>query len=348
AADIEPYQMDLRPLALARAAGRGDAIVVNMEPDSFDIVFITAGLPTVIHTISPRRDGATLEDNIRRLADELAKMAAFYQSGHPESPLSPATPLLLTGELAAGPPAIGLLQGEVEYPVAPLLPPVALPPELPAASFTASIGLALKKTNIKTPRQGDAPFHDININIFTGKYRRSRAPALPAGYIITGVLLAAAIVFLYPFYQAAWQLKAGNSARLAELDNLTREVGLATLTAEETVKKEETLREIITGTRAVRSVRESILGDRGNFTDYLGKVTLALPPGTDFTSVEMDSGRVTLQGEADSVFTVIDYATALEAAGAFREVRITRLDEAESAFSGEAGNVIKFEIIMSR
>jgi type IV pilus assembly protein PilB len=36
--DIEPYLMDLQPLALARAASRREAIIVNMEPDCFDIV----------------------------------------------------------------------------------------------------------------------------------------------------------------------------------------------------------------------------------------------------------------------------------------------------------------------
>src|SRR3972149_7400323 len=53
-AGIAPYLMDLQSLALARAANRSDAIVVNMEPDCFDIVFIAGGIPAVIHTVNPR------------------------------------------------------------------------------------------------------------------------------------------------------------------------------------------------------------------------------------------------------------------------------------------------------
>jgi hypothetical protein len=132
-AGIEPDTMELHPLALARAANRRDAIVVSLDPDSFDIVFIADGVPGVIHTIGPRGEGATLEDNIRRLADELTKTAAFYQSSHPESRLTPVTPLLLTGDLASE-AAGGLLQAEVEYPVEPLNPPAAFPPALPLAS----------------------------------------------------------------------------------------------------------------------------------------------------------------------------------------------------------------------
>src|SRR4030042_832250 len=135
-AGVEPYLMDLRPLALARTAERSDAIVVNLEPDCFDIVFITGGVPMVIHTLTPRGEGATLEDNIRRLADELTKTAAFYPSNHPEVQLSPSTPLLLTGVLAADSPASALLQSEIEYPIEPLVPPVEFPKGLPVALST--------------------------------------------------------------------------------------------------------------------------------------------------------------------------------------------------------------------
>src|SRR4030042_208394 len=51
-AGIELYLMDVRPLALARAAHRSNAIVGNITADCFEIVFITHGLPSVIHTIN--------------------------------------------------------------------------------------------------------------------------------------------------------------------------------------------------------------------------------------------------------------------------------------------------------
>src|SRR4030042_1716586 len=134
-ADIEPYLMDLRPLALARTANRSEEIIVNMEPDCFDIVFIKKGLPTVIHSITPRSEGASLEDNIRRLADELTKTAAFYQSNHPEIQLDGNLPLLLTGQLAAEVVVNGLLQAEKNYPIERLIPAVEYPQTLPTTSY---------------------------------------------------------------------------------------------------------------------------------------------------------------------------------------------------------------------
>jgi len=356
-AGVEPYLMDLRPLALARAANRGDAIVVNLQPDCFDIVFIANGIPTVIHTISPRSEEATLEDNIRRLADELAKTAAFYQSSHPESQLSPTTPLLLTGELAAEAPARGLLQAEVEYPVEPLVPPAEFPPELPLAAFAASIGLALKKTPQKAAAKGEETrFHDININILSGKYRKSKAQPLPARYILLGIFLTIAVIFLFPLYQGRSQLSTENAGLQTELHSVSRQVNLASLIAEETARTEDIIQEIIASTETLNLATRSILGNRGDYTSNLQLVAEVLPPGTYFTSIEIDNHRIITRGETDSVFTVIDYATALEAKNTFSEVRITELDEARSITSEAdetettpgGGSVITFEILVNK
>jgi Tfp pilus assembly PilM family ATPase/Tfp pilus assembly protein PilN len=356
AAKIEPYLMDLRPLALARSANRRDAIVVNLQPDSFDIVFITNGIPTVIHSISPRSERATLEDNIRRLADELSKTAAFYQSNHPEGRLDATTPLLLTGELAAEAPVSGLLQAEVEYPVEPLSPPVEFPAELPVASYTASIGLALKNvTHRAAPRGEESGFHDININILSGKYRKSKARPIPAGYLLLGVFLAIAVIFLFPLYQSWNQKKAENAGLEDELNAVSRKVNLAGLVAEETTGKEEAIREILADTEALESAVQSILGNRGVYSLNLQRITEKLPPQTHFTSIEIGDNAITARGETDSVFSVIEYAIALEGQKEFSEVRITRLDEEisiaseveETETAPEQISVITFEILIN-
>jgi len=221
-AGIAPYLLDLQGLALARVARRRDAIVVNLEPDCFDIVFIAEGIPAVIHAISPRSEGATLEDNIKRLADELTKTAAFYQSRHPESTLGPGTPLLLTGDQAMVTPASGLLQSETEYPLESLAPPVDFPPDLPVTSYTANIGLALKKMPSKAGAGGEAGgYHDININIFSGKYRKVKPKPLSAGYILLRAFLAVAIVLIYPLYQSLDKVKDNNVRQESEFSDIS-------------------------------------------------------------------------------------------------------------------------------
>lgn len=356
-AGLEPYLMDLQPLALTRAANRGDAIVVNLEPDCFDIVFIADGIPTIMHNISPRGEGATLEDNIRRLVDELTKTVAFYESSHPETSFSPATPLLLTGELAAEATTSGLLQTEIEYPVEPLIPPLEFPPDLPVALYAANMGLALKKLPQKMKAKGEAArFHDININILSGKYRKARVRPVPIGYILLGMFLVLAIGCLFPFYQARSQLATENIKRQTELREVNRELNLARLTIEVATETENSIKEITTSVETWRQGQLKILSSRGDFTNNLRLVTDALPLQTYFRSIEIGHGLITVQGETDSPFTVVSYADALEAKETYSEVRITEIDEAGAVITEDAetetvpaeSSVIIFEIFMKK
>jgi type IV pilus assembly protein PilM len=349
-ASVEPYLMDLRPLALARAANRSDAIVVNLDPDCFDIVFIAGGIPRVIHSIIPRGEGATLEDNIRRLADELSKTVAFYQSSHPESQLSPSTPLLLTGELADETPASGLLQSEIEY-------PMEFPPEFPIASYAASIGLALKKIPPKTPARGEKNrFYDININLLAGKYRKTKAKSRSMSYILLGISLAIAIVLLFPLYQARTQLNAENAGLENDLLEVSRALNLANIAAEKAARMEDNIRQITASTEVIKTANQHILGTRGDFTANLQTVTITLPPRTYFTLIETNNDLITVRGETDSVFTAIDYATALESKKTFSDIRITKLDEASTVLSGNdetettstVASMITFEILIKK
>lgn len=351
-AGVEPYLMDVRPLALARAANRSDAIAVNMEPDCFDIVFITQGLPTVIHTISPRGEGATLEDNIHRLADELTKTAAFYQSNHPDINLNGNLPLLLTGEMAADAATGQMLQSEVEYEIEPLIPPLDFPDQLPVTSYTTSIGLATKRTSIKPTGGGEARFFDININVLEGKYRKPKAKPINVRYLVFAVLLLAAIACIYPLYQANTQTVAENSALENELNVINREIYLAALNNEEASITREIISETQTTADILEAANKDIFGVKGVFNTRLQQVTLDIPLNTSFTSIEIQKNVITISGETSDIFSVIDYAASLEAEGIFKQVRITELDETlvatgetdEDGSSLSQVNVITFEI----
>ena len=85
-AGIQPYMVDLRGLALARAANRADAILLSLEPDYFDIVVVANGRPATMHTAMPRGEGANIEDNVMRAVDELTKTIGFHNGSHPEEP----------------------------------------------------------------------------------------------------------------------------------------------------------------------------------------------------------------------------------------------------------------------
>jgi Tfp pilus assembly protein PilN len=353
-AKVEPYLIELRPLALARVANRSDAIVVSMEPDCFDIVLIANGLPSVIHTLSPRGEGATVEDNIYRLANELTKIAAFNQANYPNTQISPSTPLLLTGESAAEAITSGLLQSQIEYQIEPLVPPVESPKDLPLAEYTTSIGLALKKTPLKPPSDGNVTrFHDINVNILAGEYLKPKAKPISMMNLVSAILLVIAIALLYPLSLARAQVTDENQTLELELNRITRQLDLARLTMEQTTQTEANINEIEALAAALKAANESILGTEGYFEDGLRWVILNMPTTVFFTSIVVLQDSITIQGEADDPFTVIQYAASLEAQGIFKEVRIVRIHEAVVTIpdlegtesTPEEATVIVFEIL---
>jgi Tfp pilus assembly protein PilN len=225
------------------------------------------------------------------------------------------------------------------------------------ASYAASIGLALKRAPPKTPARGEkSRFYDININLLAGKYRKTRAKPPPIGYILFGISLAIAIVLLFPLYQARTQLNTENAGLQTDLLEVSRELNLGNLAAEKAARTEDTIRQITASTEVIKTANQHILGSRGHFTANLQLVTLTLPPQTYFTSIETDNMLITIRGETDSVFTAIDYATALESEKAFSDVRITRLDEAgtvlsetdETTTTPTEFRIITFEILIKK
>jgi Tfp pilus assembly protein PilN len=346
-AGIEPYLMGLRPLALSRTAERSDAIIVNVEASCFDIVFVSGGIPRVIHTITPRSETATVEDNILRLADELTKTAVFFQSNNPDTKIDKSTPLLLTGDWAANPAVVGLVKTEVEYPVEPLIAQVEAPPDFPMDTYAALYGLALKKFPQKTAaKTRGANYLDININILSGKYRKPKAKPVPRKYVLTWLVIGIAIALLYPLYQARAHVLSSNAALEIEVNNITHQVTIATLISEDNAAKEATILSLKTETDAIKSAHITALGDRSAYGADLETVTSLLPASAFYSAIKITHGQISISGEADSPFTVTDYAAALDALGKYYEVRINTLVEGASVFSN--ADVIHFEIIIEK
>jgi len=137
--------MDVKPLALVRAVGRGEAIIADLEPDTLDVIVVRGGVPATIRTVSLRREIDTTEEKVRRRGEERARAVKFYNDTHPEEPLQPSTPTYLTGSLAEAVASSGVAEASIGHPVEPLAPALQYPADLPLATFMVNIGLALKE-----------------------------------------------------------------------------------------------------------------------------------------------------------------------------------------------------------
>lgn len=143
-AGIKPVAVDIKPLALARAVNRKDAIIAHGERDTLELAIVVSNVPVLMRSIYLGVDASPPQVAVR-LAEEVERTVDFYNGTHRSVPLPPDVPIYVTGEVVAYPRFADNLTPTLGRNVAALEPPLKLPKDLPAYLFAVNIGLALKK-----------------------------------------------------------------------------------------------------------------------------------------------------------------------------------------------------------
>ena len=143
-AGLQVAAVDLRPLAVARAANRAEAVVAYLGRESLDIILLQEGIPVLVRTVS-MGTSPIMEDTMQSiLVDELARTLSFYDDSHPEAPMELNVPIYLTGESLQH----GQIDEEVEsmtgHPIAAVHCPIVTVPGLSLDTYIVNIGLMLK------------------------------------------------------------------------------------------------------------------------------------------------------------------------------------------------------------
>jgi type IV pilus assembly protein PilM len=311
-AGVKPLAIDLKSLALARAANRPDALVINFEPNCFDIVVVTEGLPTILHTIIPRVEGATLEDNVKRLADELARTVDFYNITHAVNPIKSSVPVLLAGTLANDPKTTELIQNSVEYHVEAMTSTLKSPPDFPVVSYAGNIGLALKGMKQSSlSREDKTRFYDIDVDLLEGK-RRLEIKHTPKRQLLLPVALMVAMVIMIIFSVAKGAAHTEKVRLQGEVDALTRELQMVRTRADQATTTEATIQSLSTETAALLQQEQQVVSNNVNDANILMMLNFNLPANMSFSDIEINLDKVTIQGQADSKEDIVSYAEALK------------------------------------
>jgi len=303
AAGLNPRILDLKAMALIRAVNRGQALILNIEPSSFDTILVVGGVAEGMRTTAWQESELAVEDKEERLTVALELTVGFYNSRHPDSPLDPATPLFITGQMSGDLALMEKLQARVGYPIEPLAPPLEYPAHLPVAQYAVNIGLALKGTApSKSLEQGDYSLPDMNL--LPQAYKPWR-PSARQVYLFLAVV--AAIALLFPLYQVtseAMGKTAGLEARYAIINN---ELGRR----QAEIQSRQPLQKAI-------SEYNTIVDMGGGFVDDLDVInSLAEKFSVEVESITHDGGGITFTCQADSYLAFRKYVVALEESGRF-------------------------------
>lgn len=323
AAGVNPRILELKAMALARAVNKEQALILNIEPASFDIVMLVNGIPEIMRTIAWKHDDLGLEDSAEHLALSLELTVGFYNSNHPNTPLDPSTPLLITGHLSGDPALVEKVQARAGYHIESLSPPLECPVHLPVSQYAVNIGLALKGT-APSRNLGQGGYTPPEMNLLPEVYRPWK-PSARQIYVTCFVI--GAIALLFPLYQAT-SGAMGKTADLQEkYDTLNNKMQLRQIEIKNRTPMQEAITEYGT-----------IVDMGGGFTEDINVISKeAETLGIKVQSITHEGRSITVVCQADSYATIEKYLQALEKSGRFS----TPIPRPETGFPYITGGSIK-------
>jgi type IV pilus assembly protein PilM len=325
-AGLQPYMMDLAPLALCRAANQPRSIIVNLRADHLDIMVIAERIPQLIRRLSMPSEAESLNERLDTVIEEIERTIAFYNSSHAEEPLDAEVPMLVCGDLARKPENWQALAEKSTHPVSAMPSPVESPEGFDANEFMVNIGLGLKEM---MPEKGENNFSLVNINTLPEVYR-PKAVRLPS--IIAPIAIAVGLGILV--YLGIMVANKSNYIGVLE-DELTPLEVLVARENQEIAMLEEEIALIspqIAGLEVTAAIfnetsdilleaRTKINGDMSNI--------VSLQPGNLLTAVNHVGDMVTLTGFSANEGSIFSYARALRNSGRFSTVVITSIEAVE-------------------
>jgi len=303
AAGVYPRILDLKAIALARAVNREQAIILNIEPSSFDVVVVVNGITEVMRTTAWQQNELSIEDKAEHLAVAVELTVGFFDSHHFNSPFSKASSLFVTGQMSGDLALMERLQGRIEYPFEPLAPPLEYPEHLPVSQYAVNIGLALKGTaSSNNLDQGGYSLPDINL---LPQVYQPWKPSARQIYFFFAIV--AAIALLFPLYQVTTDAMA----KTAILETRYTIINSELEQRKALIKERDPL-------RAVIGQYNTIVDMGGGFIEDLNVITsTAEELGVEVKSISHKGNQITFNGQADSRTVFIEFITALENSGRF-------------------------------
>ncbi|MBI4302814.1 MAG: pilus assembly protein PilM [Chloroflexi bacterium] len=322
-AGLNPYVLDLKPLALARLVKERTAIIVDVQQTEFDIVIMADGIPQPIRTVSFPREASSWEKKFPLIKTDLERTIEFYNSNNQGKPLPTDTPLYAVGELA-GKPEMAVLSSALGFPVQSLIPP--LDARQPGLDWSVvNIGLALKDSSLKK-KNGPSV---ANANILPFPYRPTpiswrRLIAIPGAAALLGLLI--------PWVMLVQSI----SAEVASLRNEV-ETNNALLTQKQT-KLDELRKSVAQLDKLVADAKlsgssfsvalESLDRKRGVIARDLLTTMNTLPSSMSLTAITHTGSILTLSGVAPSDIEILAYARRLNLNNDFLDPFISSMKDA--------------------
>ncbi len=327
-AGLKSDLMDLKPMLLARMVKDTMAVIVDVQPNEFDIVVMAGGIPQPVRTVSFPDEAASWQEKISLIKDDVSRTIEFYNTNNPEMPLAATLPVWASGELGNESEQCQVLSDGLSRPVLPLPPPFESPDGLDPGRYAANMGLVLKKI---APKNGSG-LSVSELNVVPVAYQPepislTRILAVPSAVIAISLLLFLALMI---------QNTSADITETRSQLNTTNQ-----LLQQKMVQNQKY-------TDAIAELRQKVNNAEtsgGNFALALStletqsedvnsnlEVTVnSLPETVSLNSISHTGNTVALNGQAQSEEDLLSYLRVLEASERFSSITITSLRGASGA-----------------
>jgi type IV pilus assembly protein PilM len=323
-AGLNPYLMDLKPLALARTITEPRAIIIDLQPANFDIVVVADSIPQVARSL-PLTQQVPLEEKATVIKKELDRAITFYNSSHVDNPIDASVPLLVSGELTEQQDAWKTLIGKQNRPVQALSLPVQTPENFPLGQYVTNIGLALKE--VLASEKGAITYSLVNFNALPEVYipkARSLSEVLFIPTIVVGIILVAFAAF-FNITASAYTTALRN-----ELASINQRIVSQQVRAQDIISLSQEVSSLGETADVFTNMLHGLTTGRDEVNGDLAKINEGLKiGGINLESVTNDTKTITVEGLADREDAIFSYAKDLRASGRFVGVVITRIEETE-------------------
>ncbi len=303
-AGASAHMLELKAMAVIRAVNRAQALIVNIESSSYDIIMVVNGLVEIMRTTAWKPDELSLEEKVDQLTLNLELTVGFYNSHHQEYLLDSDTPLFITGQMSGDIDLVELLQQRAGYNVESLAPPLEYPPNLPVSQYAVNIGLALKGTVHLIQERERGAYSLPDINLLPAEYKPWRPSARQ---IYATLAVVAVIALLFPLYQITTAAMDKTSKLEAEFGSLN---SLLELRKAELAKREP-LQKAISSYEALVDVKENATGDLAFI------ISQAESLDVEILTIVHQVNSLSVNCQTNSYITFRDFVTALENSGLF-------------------------------